>query len=233
MNAVEGSDEWNVVMRKARSRRDMRPLKCSSKICAHAFNNCDCDSSGINFIERAVNQDIANIDQSQGNWEKITVKVDSGAIDSCMPPEVGQAFPLQPTEASRAGLKYRAANGTEIANHGERKLQGLGADWAPIGMTLQVADVKTTLGSVNRMIQADNVVVFDKGNSYIFNKRNKKVTPMMERNGSFEVDMWIPAGPSTNKPVNQVQVKNQFQALQEKEEVNPSSEGFARREEFF
>ena len=63
---------------------------------------------------------------------------------------------MKETAASKAGLKYRAANGTEINNYGERSFQGVDDDWRSMGMTAQVTDVQTTLGSVHRMLEANN-----------------------------------------------------------------------------
>ena len=49
-----------------------------------------------------------------GNWEKITVTIDSGAVDSVGPKTMATDIGIKDTPASRAGLKYRAANGTSI-----------------------------------------------------------------------------------------------------------------------
>ena len=56
-------------------------------------------------------------------WEKITLKVDSGAIDTCIPPSVGKAFKLEESAMSKYKAEYRAASGTKIKNHGQRKYQ--------------------------------------------------------------------------------------------------------------
>ena len=61
--------------------------------------------------------------QVSGNLEKIPVKLDSGAIDWVFTPETAQAFPLEPTKASKAGMNYVAANGSTIGNFGQRKIK--------------------------------------------------------------------------------------------------------------
>ena len=73
------------------------------------------------------------------------------------------------------------ANGTEINNYCERQLQGLGDDYAPIGMTVQAADVSATPGSVHRVPQAGNTVVFDEDGSYIEHKRTGNLTPIASK----------------------------------------------------
>ena len=59
-------------------------------------------------------------------------------------------------------------------------------------MTAQVADVKTTLGSVNQMLKAGNVVHFETGNCYVEDTRTRRRTRIEEKGGTFEVGMWVP-----------------------------------------
>ena len=60
----------------------------------------------------------------EDQWETIPITVDSGAVDTVGPKEVGAQFPITPTRESRLGLGYRAANGSPIKNYGERVLKG-------------------------------------------------------------------------------------------------------------
>ena len=57
---------------------------------------------------------ICGVEQFKGSWERVPVTVDSGAIDSVIPKRIAKGVPIRQTEASRRGLKYRAANGTSI-----------------------------------------------------------------------------------------------------------------------
>ena len=61
-----------------------------------------------------------------------------------------------------------------------------------MNMTAQVADVKTTLGSVNQMLKAVNRVHFETGNCYIEHVRTGVRTEIQEKNGTFEVGIWVP-----------------------------------------
>ena len=36
-------------------------------------------------------------------WERISLKIDSGAIDTVIPPKSGGAFPVKPSEMSKSG----------------------------------------------------------------------------------------------------------------------------------
>ena len=59
-------------------------------------------------------------------------------------------------------------------------------------MKAQVADVSNTLGSVYQMIKAGNKVHFESGLCYIEHIRTGERTPMIEKNGAFEVGIWVP-----------------------------------------
>ena len=175
----------------------------------------------------------------KGEWEVINCKVDSGAVDWVTNPETGKMFPVEETTASKKGVKYVAANGTDINNHGERKMKGLTDDWSPVEVAMQVADVKSTLGSVWRMTQAGNRVVFgdNDGTNFIQNKRTGRTRMLREDNGSFEFDLWVPVkkGAPHVKKVDEVEVvtKNQYQALGEDRESRQSESNFHWLEELF
>ena len=66
------------------------------------------------------------------------------------PKEIGAGFPIQHTEASKRGMFYTAANDTRIASHGTKALQGCTREGSEIGMGIQIADVKKTLGGVGK-----------------------------------------------------------------------------------
>ena len=78
---------------------------------------------------------------------------------------IAQDIKVKETPASRAGMKYRAANGTSIANQGEKAIQGVTNQGHKIGMAFQIANVTKPLGAVSAMLDAGNRVVFDRPNS--------------------------------------------------------------------
>ena len=143
-------------------------------------------------------QEIGAISQVSGTWERIPVKIDSGAIDTVMPPSVGRFFNTVQTEMSQKGPGFRAANGSPIKHYGQRTLKGLGDQFQQLNMTAQVADVKTTLGSVNQMLKAGNIVHFERGNCYVEDTRTKKRTKVEEKGGTFEVGIWVPKATDGN-----------------------------------
>ena len=126
------------------------------------------------------------------DWERIALKIDSGAIDTVMPPTVARHFPLEATERSKNGDGYLAANNSVIPHYGMRKLRGQSDAYKPMTMIAQVAGVKSALVSVHRLLEAGNRVHFERGNCYVEHVKSKIRTNMIERNGTFEVGFWVP-----------------------------------------
>ena len=71
--------------------------------------------------------------------------VDSDTIDHVGPRDVGEAFEVRESDKSRAGFKYRVANGDIVPNEGEKWLEGYSDDWQPLRLNMQVAQVKKVL----------------------------------------------------------------------------------------
>ena len=157
------------------------------------------------------------VDHSGDEWELIKINVDSGAIDTVGPKSIAQAFRARETPASRNGLLYRAANWTPIRNEGEKHIIGLTDDRTPINFVMKIAEVSKPLGSVYQFTEAGNMVVFDKGHSYIVDKRTGKKTKLIEENGVFYLHVWVPKNRRN---------ENMFAEVQDS---SRNSEGFVRQ----
>ena len=66
-----------------------------------------------------------------------------------------------------------------------------------MSMVAQVADVKSTLVSVHRLLEAGNRVHFEPGNCYVEHVKSGIRTNISERNGAYEVGFWVPRAPTT------------------------------------
>ena len=81
----------------------------------------------LSIVERAGSRSIASVNEvsgDKGTWERITVVVSSGTVDSVGPRTMAQGIKIRDSLASRAGLKYRAVNGATIYNQGEQDNSG-------------------------------------------------------------------------------------------------------------
>ena len=138
------------------------------------------------------------VSSTEQDWERIALKIDSGAVDTVMPPTIAQHFPLEETARSRSGEGYLAANNSVIPHYGMRKLKGQSDVYRPISMIAQVAGVKSALLSVNRLLEAGNRVHFEVGNCYVEHVQSGLKTEVIERNGAFEIGFWVPRAQSEN-----------------------------------
>ena len=125
----------------------------------------------------------------QNRWKKISMTVDSGAVDTVFP--IGTVMGEMPTVATRSGFKYYGADGSEIPHRGEVKFQGETEKGSRFKMTAQVADITKPLCSVRRMTQAGNRVVFDDTGSYVENKQTGEITTINETRGDYHMEVWV------------------------------------------
>ena len=58
-------------------------------------------------------------------------------------------------------------------------------------MAIQCADVTKTLGSVHRLNQGGNAVIFDGDQSYMIHKATKTITPIKQEHGQFIMHLWV------------------------------------------
>ena len=95
---------------------------------------------------------------------------------------------------------YRPANDTKQAIHGKKAVRGYTKEGSDIGMDIQIADVKKTLGSVTRLCEAGIRLVFDDEGSYVENKHTGEKSMLVKERGSYVLSLWVERGPS-QKPV--------------------------------
>ena len=95
-------------------------------------------------------------------------------MDHFAPKAIANSIPVADTEASKQGVHYIAANGSEIKNFGEKCIKGTTEKGSPIAMTWQIAGVEKSLASLGRICDAGNVAVFIEKGVYIVGKSGAK-----------------------------------------------------------
>ena len=109
---------------------------------------------------------ISESDHRLGEFD--LVLVDSGAATNCCPPWYGSQFPTRPGER----CTLRAANGEKVPQHGFRRVQYYCADESQLTVDYTVADVKKPIISVDKLVDSNHTVVFNKTKSYITRETN-------------------------------------------------------------
>ena len=91
---------------------------------------------------------------SRRTIEKIKATIDSGAAVHVLPTDAIQAYPLMPSKASVAGVKYKAANGERVPDLGQKIVDVKMPGGATGRMTVCVAGVHKLLLSVAKIVGA-------------------------------------------------------------------------------
>ena len=125
--------------------------------------------------------------------------VDSGAEESGAPPGFFAAE-MVPSPMSKAGGKYRAANGARIRNLGQQKVAFTTAEGHKCLMPFQVAEVERPLISVAQLTSAGNRVVLNDTGGQIVNAKTGKTIELVRRGGVYLLLMSIGVGVASDFP---------------------------------
>ena len=99
---------------------------------------------------------------------------------------------MEESVGSRSGAYYTTADGTPVHNEGEKTLTMCTPDGQHLRqMTFQVAAVNKALGSVSKIVNNGNRVIFDMDGSYIENKWSNDRLWLREDNGVYVLDMLV------------------------------------------
>ena len=161
----------------------------------------------------------------EGLWERIQVTVDSGAMRNVIPKSVAQAFAIEESDMTKAGINFVAANDSVIKNYGQRKILGMTEDWNVINFNAHVADVMKPLASVVEMEESNLQVVFGKGASYIQSVRTGQRINLYRDGREYKFDVWVPAQARAPAHGAGVAVKNQFSVLAEDDKTPEGNSG--------
>ena len=213
IGAIEQAGEWTTVKRRCRRAGCGRELSC---------------------VDREINNEVCEVNVP--GWEKVQWQMDSGAVDTVVPRETARAFAVRPTEMSKRGIGFIAANGSKISNYGEKKVIGWTDEGMCMGMRMTCADVKKPLCSVYRMNMGGNVVVFDGDCSYMQNKLSGRKTRIRCEDGQYVFNLWVQASETASDEGQrgckrpEVSTSNRFHALSSDNEERERREAvFMRR----
>ena len=134
------------------------------------------------------------VDKAAGP-QLVRAVVDSGANESVTPPGLFPE-PIVPSAMSRAGLSYTSANGGEIPNIGCTTVKFATPAGQRMGIQFQVGEGLTQpLISVAGLVDAGNVVTFDKAGGWIRSLRTGKRIRLPRDGNTFYLDMKVPGSP--------------------------------------
>jgi hypothetical protein len=129
--------------------------------------------------------------EAKGQYKLVEAVIDSGAEESVAPPGL---FPgtVRPSAMSRAGGKYRAANGARIPNLGQQRVPFMNDAGDKCGTVFQVAEVERPLLSASQLAASGNSVVIDRSSGKIVSDKSGKTMRLVKHGGVYVLKMWIP-----------------------------------------
>ena len=119
--------------------------------------------------------------------------IDSGAEESVAPPGFFTAD-VVPSPMSKAGGRYRAANGTRIKNLGQQRVSFNTAEGHLCTLPFQVAEVERPLIRVAHRASAGNRVILNDTGGQIVNATTGKTIELVRRGGVYLLLMQMGVG---------------------------------------
>ena len=120
------------------------------------------------------------------------VLVDSGAAASVIPLGLLDDYQVVEGDGKRNGVTYMTADGGEIPNLGEQRVDFKTFEGHEGAIDFQVADVKRPLLSVTSVTKRGSTVVFDEGGGHITSPNGDRRIRFHRRAGVYVLDLWVP-----------------------------------------
>ena len=125
--------------------------------------------------------------------------VDSGAADNVMPRRMvrGKYNKIRPSQGSRAGVHYVAADNARIANEGECDFKFATKEGQAENFTFQIAEVNKALCAVSYLVDHGHQVLFDQDEktgvdtSRIINKKTGRTIRMVRDRNVWTIEAFI------------------------------------------
>ena len=92
---------------------------------------------------------------------------------------------------SKAGGRYRAANGSRIPNLGQQDVAFQPPEGYRCNLQFQVAEVTRPLISVSKLGRAGHTAVFEEKSGYILNNRTQKRIQLLRLDGVYILPMRV------------------------------------------
>ena len=119
--------------------------------------------------------------------KKIEITIDSGAGASCWPEKLLRKLPMM---AKDKGVRFKAANGTELKYHGTKNIKFQVGGKGMCDMRFHVTDTTKPLASAAAIAKMGNRVVLEQGpgKAYIENIATGQRLPLRESGGTYVLD---------------------------------------------
>ena len=112
-----------------------------------------------------------NAGGAQWTWKKVTMVIDSGAVENVMPRSMFPQIGIRQTERSKNGKGLKGPGRENIKNYRQQIMSVRIPEGFVRKSTWQVADTRRPLVPASHIIQAGNDLFIWKDEAYIMNRR--------------------------------------------------------------
>ena len=123
--------------------------------------------------------------------EDLWITIDSGASENVISGDMAPQFEVKPSQGSRAGVKYVAANGEMMTNKGEKDVKVVTGEGHKCMLKMQVTDVRKPLMSVARICDAGHRVVFTKSGGIIQHESTGQTTKFQRIDNVYRLKVGV------------------------------------------
>jgi hypothetical protein len=119
-------------------------------------------------------------------------EIDSGASENVIPTDMVPQCPTRPSQGSRTGVQYVAANGDTMPNRGEKAVKVITEEGYKCTLDVQVTDVAKPLMSVSKICDAGRTVTFHTHGGFIEHLETKWRTKFKQIENVYCVRVQVP-----------------------------------------
>ena len=140
-----------------------------------------------------MHSDIIDDEDGKYEWRRIKngITQDSGSAVDIMPEGMLSHIPIRPCSGPRKGRRMVAANGTPIAEVGERRVLAVSDSGADLDWTFIAGDVRKILKSTATTCDEDKWMIFTKTGGWIVDLKTRKRIPFNRVGNTYAMDAWV------------------------------------------
>ena len=139
---------------------------------------------------RSSERAVMSLEKPRGGWRTVTAVLDSGAEETVAPPGLLPGR-LESSPMSRAGGRFRAANGTRIPHLGPQVATFTTAEGRSCSLRFQIAGVERPLVSVSQLAKTGHTIELGKDVAVVTHRASGRKLKLPRVGGVYVLRMRV------------------------------------------